>query len=150
MKRFLYGLTLVACAAALTTGCCKKGSDETEETTDPGAGTSESTESAESSGATITGEQALTKLKAAGYTPMTDPVVSDTAGIKSTAVVLKPDMITVNIIEYKDASMAKMASSASPSSDTLLSHLAGNAVIRVVCAGKPKDKCEKVMAAIKK
>lgn len=147
MKRFLYGLTIVACAAALSTGCCKQGSDDAEVETDPGAGTTESTES---SGSTITGEQALSKLKTAGYTPMTDPVVSDNAGIKSTAVVLKPDMITVNIIEYKDASMAKMAASASPSSDTLLSHLAGNAVIRVVCAGKPKDKCEKVMDAIKK
>ena len=146
MKRFVYSLAIVACTAALSTGCCKKGSDEAE--ADPGSGTT--AEPAAASGDTITGEQALTKLKSAGYSPLTDPVVSDNAGIKSTAVVLKPDMITVNIIEYKDASMAKMAHSASPSSDTLLSHLAGNAVIRVVCAGKPKDKCEKVMDAIKK
>jgi hypothetical protein len=144
MNRFLYGLTIVACTAALSTGCCKKGSDEAE--SDPGAATAEP---AAASGDTITGEQALTKLKAGGFTPLTDPVVADNAGIKSTAVVLKPDMITVNIIEYKDASMAKMAASASPSSATLLSHLAGNSVIRVVCAGKPKEKCEKVMSVIK-
>jgi len=145
MNRFLYGLTIVACTAALSTGCCKKGSDEAE--SDPGA--TAPAEPAAASGATITGEQALAKLKAGGFTPLTDPVVSDTAGLKSTAVVLKPDMITVNIIEYKDESMAKMAATASPSSDTMLSHLAGNSVIRVVCAGKPKEKCEKVMSVIK-
>jgi len=144
MNRFLYGLTIVACTAALSTGCCKKGSDEAE--AEPGAATAEP---AAASGATITGEQALAKLKAGGFTPLTDPVVSDTAGLKSTAVVLKPDMITVNIIEYKDESMAKMAASSAPSTDTMLAHLAGNSVIRVVCAGKPKEKCEKVMSVIK-
>ncbi len=148
MKRIVYGIAISACAVANLTGCCKQGSDDAEPT--PVITTAEEPAAAAGSGSTITGKDAISKLKSGGYSTVTDPVESDNAGIKSTAIVLKPDMITVNIIEYKDASMAKMAHTASPSSDKLLSHLAGNAVIRVVCAGKPKAKCQKVMDTITK
>ncbi len=141
MNRLFHGLVLVLCTAALSTGCCKKGEEDKIE---PVTGASDPAPS----GPSITGDEALAKLKAAGYTPLTDPVVGENGGIKSTAAVLKPDMITVNIIEYSDEGMAKMASSASPSSDAVLSHLAGKSVIRVTCAGKPKDKCEKIMSAM--
>lgn len=144
MKRFIYGITVAICSAALVAGCCKSGSEESK----PEPASGESTPST-SSGSTLTGAEAIKKLKDKGFTPLTDPVVADTGGLKSTTIVTKPDMITVNIIEYSDASMAKMAHTASPSSDTMLAELFDRTVVRVVCAGKPKEKCEKVMAAIK-
>lgn len=132
----------IACVALLFVGCCKKGEEEK-------GNTSEAVEPTPS-GPSITGSEALSKLAAAGYTPLTDPTVSENGGIKSTAAVMKPDMIVVNVIEYPDQNMANLAASATPSSDKVLTHLAGKAVIRVTCGDKPKEKCDKVMDLIKK
>jgi hypothetical protein len=144
MTRFFHGLVLVACTAALSTGCCKQGEDSAE----PASTSTAAAEAPASGGATITGASALEKLKAKGFTPLTDPVVSDVAGLKSTAAVLKPDMIVVNVIEYSDESMAKMAASAGGSAE-ILTHQSGKSVVRVTCAGKPKEKCENIMSIIK-
>ena len=143
MNKMTYGIVISLGTALLFTGCCKKGDDE-QQPTSPIIDTEP-----EPSGATITGSSALEKLKAKGYTPITDPVVGENGGIKSTAVVLKPDLITVNIIEYPDANMAKLAASGSASVNDVLTHLSGKTVIRVTCVGKPKDKCEAIMSTIK-
>lgn len=147
MKQVLIGLTLIISATVLATGCCKSTSSSDTEAS-PAEPTGD--KSGAAAGTSLTGEDAVKKLKAAGFQPLMEPVVSNAGPAKTTTFIAKPDGISVSIIEYKDETVAKMAQSGM-TGEQVISSLHGSTVVMVTCPPtKPRAKCEELHAAATK
>lgn len=145
MKKLVSTVVVLGVLGLGLSGCCEKVRELMK-------GGSESSHGPESTGGSLTGAQGVARLKAKGWTPIIEPVVAMAGPAKTTTFVsANPQGITINFVEYQDASIAKIAYEGMRSNQVDFKvALYGHTLVQVICSGaKDKSQCDKALQDIK-